>query len=187
MSIPKYFFALRDDLQNEKQFLPTRAEPKASGWDVRAAFNDRKAITIKPFQHVRIPLGIRSFCPDGWWYELKPRSSTFAKKNLHALYGTIDETYENELLFACQYIPEIEIITYTQDGNYCEDGSPYIQSDIESESLIINFGDAIGQLIPKRRDEMEVVEASNEDYDALCKIRASVRGNGGFGSTDGKK
>lgn len=163
MEKPEFLFALREDLKEEKQFLPTKAEPKATGFDVRAAMPDRKPLIIKPFQYVKIPLGFRSFSPEGWWYQLFPRSSSFTKKYLHALYGVIDETYENELVFACQYIPEVKIAT--------------------DHNLKINFGDAIGQLIPVRRQEMEIVEVSNEDYNNLCKQRDSVRKTGGFGST----
>jgi dUTP pyrophosphatase len=172
---PEFAFALREDIKDDKRFMPTRAEEKASGWDVRAAMPDKQPLIIRPFQQVKIPLGFRSFCPDGWWYQLKPRSSTFAKKNLHALYGTIDETYEGELVFACQYIPDIENWSGSLAGqrvlNYF------------NKTLTINFGDAIGQLIPTRRQEMKVVEWNNEQYDNKCKNRAGARGAGGFGST----
>jgi len=59
--IPTFHFALREDLKDEKQFLPTKAEPEASGYDVRAAQKDRNPIIIKPFQYVKIPLGFRGF------------------------------------------------------------------------------------------------------------------------------
>src|SRR5277367_3397756 len=163
MTTPKYSFALREDIKDDKRFLPAKAEPKASGWDVRACMPDRVPLIIKPFQYVKIPLGLRAFCPDGWWYEIKPRSSTFAKKNLHALYGTIDEGYEGELVFACQYIPEFTLIeSYFAREN--ERGEAWIFNNIPP-NLTINFGDAIGQIIPIKRQEMEVVESSNEEYD----------------------
>ncbi len=176
--IPKYFFALREDLKNEKQFLPTRAEPKATGWDVRAAMKDREGLLVAPFQHIKIPLGIRGFCPDGWWYELKPRSSTFAKKNLHALYGTVDETYEGELIFACQYIPSFQLFMANGQSHYSIECTPTAYSSIE-----INFSDAIGQIVPVRREEMIVAESTNEEIDNAYKARAASRGAGGFGST----
>ena len=74
------------------RFLPTKAvnDPSATGWDVRACFEDKKSITIKPFEYIKIPLGFRGFCPEGYWYELRPRSSTHAKKHLNSLYGVID-------------------------------------------------------------------------------------------------
>lgn len=166
-NIPNFKFALREDLVNNKEFLPTKAEPLATGWDVRAA----KSIRLLPFEKKLIPLGFRSFCPEGWWFELKPRSSTFGKKDLHCLYGTIDESYQGELLLACQYIPEA-ISKYDGESSFSDAGS-----------LSINFGDALGQIIPVKRKEMIVEEVSNEEYDALCKDRNAIRGAGGFGST----
>jgi dUTPase len=183
--VPVYKFALREDIRGEKQFLPTRAEPKATGWDVRAAMHDKQSITVAPFQYAKIPLGFRAFCPDGWWLSLKPRSSTFAKKNLHALYGTIDETFEGEMVFACQYIPSMELF----ELNYFTEGNPTAPQRVamfdasKLPSLTINFGEAIGQLIPIQRQEMEVVEMSNDEYDADSKERDAVRKAGGFGST----
>src|SRR5271157_2299003 len=111
--IPVYKFAIREGLaRNEISFLPTRGTPKSTGWDVRAALNIwEKEIYIRPGEYVKIPLGFRAFCPEGWWFELRPRSSSFGKKNLHALYGVIDEDYEGQLLFAAQYLPELTFET----------------------------------------------------------------------------
>lgn len=172
---PIYRFALREDLQDRKEFLPTRVEPKSSGWDVRAAVKEN--IVLAPFQKILIPLGFRAFPPNGWWFELKPRSSTFAKKHLHCLYGTIDESYEGELLLACQYIPIIKI---SPNGPY-----HYIIDNIEP--LTINAGDAVGQIIPVKRQEMVIQEVSNEEFAELCQERNGQRGAGGFGSSDGQK
>lgn len=161
-SIPTYKFALRADLQNNLTFLPKQGEPLATGWDVRAAPHDGKPITLRAGQYFKIPLGFRAFCPSGWWFKLEPRSSTFAKKHVHALCGIIDETYENELVFAGQYIPDI-----TQFAT----------------DLVVNPGDAIGQIIPFKRQLMVVEHVSNDDFDQLCKARNGQRGTGGFGST----
>jgi len=181
--IPTYKFALREDLKEEKQFLPTKAEPKATGWDVRAAMPDRQSLILKPFQHAKIPLGFRGFCPDGWWYELKPRSSTFGKKFLHALYGTIDETYEGELVFACQYIPTFDMqeLVYENEFEFRDKVSLIISNSLAD--LVINFGDAIGQIIPIERQEMRVLEISNQEYNSDCEQRDAERRTGGFGST----
>lgn len=170
--IPVYKFAVRPDLvKSDISFLPTRATPLSAGWDVRAAIKEvGNKLIIKPGQYVKIPLGFRTFCPDGWWYELKPRSSTFGKKSLHSLYGTIDEDYEGELIFAAQYRP---------DKDY-----DYIETILTPRNLIIEFGEAIGQIIPVKRQEMIVESISNEEYDRLCAERNAQRGAGGFGSTD---
>jgi dUTPase len=172
-NIPNFKFALREDLINHREFLPNKAEPLATGWDVRCAVKD--GIKLMPFQKVLIPLGFRSLCPEGWWFELKPRSSTFGKKNLHCLYGTIDESYEGELLLACQFIPEAILKTDSE------------VSFSSCSKLSISFGDALGQIIPVRRKEMVIEEVSNEEFNKLCAARAATRGAGGFGSTDKSK
>jgi dUTPase len=159
--LPQFKFAIREDLEDTGDlFLPTKAEPTATGWDVRASI--RGGVTLLPGMYIKIPLGFRAFCPEGWWFELKPRSSSFAKKSLHSLYGTIDQDFSLEVLFAAQYNPE--------------------NSNATSPKLRIEFGEAIAQIIPVRRKEMMVEKISNQEFDSLCAIRNSVR-KGGFGST----
>lgn len=161
MTQPIFKFALRKDLQDDVMFLPTRSEPNATGWDVRAAMEDRQPLVVKPGQYIKIPLGFRAFVQEGWWYEIKPRSSSFAKKHLHALYGTIDQDFENEAVWAAQYLCDA--------GNIVD--------------LTINFGDAIAQIIPVKRKEMVVESISNDEYDKLCKERNGVRKTAGWGSS----
>jgi len=161
--LPDFLFALREDLKDDKRFLPTRAEPLATGWDVRAAMSNRQTLIIRPGQYVKIPLGFRAFCPTEYWYRLAPRSSSFAKKSLHALYGTIDETYSMEAVFVAQFIPDVTAL-----GN----------------DLRIEFGESIAQIIPEKRQEMTVLSISNEELDTLYEKRGIMRD--GFGSTDGK-
>ncbi len=158
IGIPVFRFALRDGL--DEQFLPTRAHEIDTGWDVRCA--EPQGVLLSPGQYTKISLGFRAFPPPGWWCELKPRSSTFAKKRLHSLYGTIDEGFENEWMFACQYIP-----SFAEQEDQC----------------FIDFGERIGQIIPVRREIMIVESVTNEELDQLYAERAGVRGTGGFGST----
>lgn len=176
--VPEYSFALREDVKDEDQFLPTKGEPNASGWDVRACMEDRQPMVVKPLQYIKVPLGFRGFCPTGWWYELKPRSSTFAKKHIHSLYGTIDSDFENNLIFAGMYIPELKYNSNAA-GEFPLDWNTYCKIN----TLTINFGDAIGQIIPVKRQEMDMLKITNKEYDEWCVYRNSVRGTGGFGST----
>lgn len=148
-----------------EDFLPTKSEDRATGWDVRCA--DINGFTLSPGCYLKIPLGIHMLAPEGWWLELKPRSSVFAKKHLHALYGTIDELYGGELLFACQYQPDAcEIIN---NGTLKR----------------IEFGERVAQLIPVKRQEMTVTTCTLEDLQEEHAKRNSKR-LGGFGSS-GKK
>lgn len=191
IEIPTFKFALREDIKNDKRFLPERAEPTATGWDVRAAFkNGVQSIVVKPGEWVMIPLGFRTFAPGGWWMDLRPRSSTTAKKKIHALYGVLDEAWEGETCFCGQYLPD-NILSFQADvyeKNLYGYGGGYektLEANVRTsaEELIIYHGDKIGQLIPVKRQEMSIEEISNEDFNKLCAIRGGVRGAQGFGST----
>lgn len=171
--VPTYKFALTSelidacvgtDLQPE-DFLPTRSEPKASGWDVRCA--DIEGIELRDGCYYKIPLGFRSFCPTGWWAELNPRSSAFIKRHLHSLYGKIDETYPNEWFFLCQYLADACEI---QNVNYPKR---------------VEFGERIGQVMPVRRQDMVIEVISNDMMNAEIKNRDAAR-KGGLGSTGTK-
>jgi dUTPase len=168
--IPEFKFAVRDDLGDE--FLPKQSDPEATGWDVRCA--EPNGIKIQPLEYVKIRLGFRTFSPSGWWFELRPRSSSHAKKNLHSLYGVIDQTYENELIFSCQYIPDNPYDLY-------DEGDAFYKL-LKNKSLPIDFGERIGQIIPVKRNVMKVTKVSNEEFDRLCLNRSSER-KGGLGST----
>jgi dUTPase len=164
LEIPTYKFALREDLEKEGlvQFLPTKGEPNATGWDLRAAPEDKKDIVIKAGEFKLIKSGIKCYCPEGWWFEIRPRSSTFAKKHLNCLYGVIDEAFSLEILFAVKYDPDVKSL--------CQD-------------LTIKFGEPLFQMIPIKRQEMRVELISNEEFNFLNTRRNADR-KGGFGSTD---
>ena len=158
---PRFKFALREDLKDEKQFLPKKAEEHSTGYDVRAAFENKKDLVLNSREYFKIPLGFRSYCPEGWYYQLHPRSSSFAKKQMHNLIGIIDESWEGQTLFAGQYLPE----------------------NVEDQ-LIIKFGEPIGQIIPLKRYTSVFEEISNKDLDSLFIKRDFARKSGGFGSTN---
>ena len=164
---PEFSFAVSEELnflgEEKSIFLPTKADPEATGYDVRCAH--RHGVIIEPNKYCFIRLGLRMLAPPGWWLHLNPRSSSFCKKNLHTLCGVIDETYEGHIIYACQWIPE---------------GPLY-----GDEVLKINFQDRIGQLIPVRREEMLVKEVSNDEIEKRYKERSAQR-TGGIGSTGDK-
>lgn len=163
-SVPTFKFALREDLKNDKRFLPTKAEPNAVGFDVRVATKNHKDVVLRAGQYFRIELGFRIFAPDGWWMQLNPRSSTFIKKYMHNLIGIIDTDFFNELIFAGQYIPDLSSM---------------------GKDLTISYGERIGQIIPMKIQEIISAEITNEEYDDLCK-RKNTQRTGGIGSTGDK-
>ncbi len=169
---PKFSFCLVGDVDDS--FIPTRSEPTATGWDVRAA----KDIELYPTQTAKIPLGIKCFAPPGWWLELRPRSGTFAKLDIHSLYGVIDSAYEGELIFACSYLPQLPEHLPVYSG--------IVGLSSINKKLKIAKGDRIGQLVPKKLQEMNISKVSEEQFKALCEARGAMRGAGGFGSSGSK-
>ena len=157
---PKFKFTLCNNA--DSSFLPSKAEPNATGYDVKACTPNQQPIIIKPWDNVMIPLGIKVIAPDGWWLKLFPRSSTFIKRHLSALYGVIDQDFHFQLQFCAQYTPNTSLL--------------------DLPNIEINHKDAIGQLIPVKRVDMDVEEISNEEFDSIVLAKDSVR-KGGFGST----
>jgi dUTPase len=143
---------LDDFLEHGETFLPTKAYPKATGWDVRSACD----VVIPPGSFFKIPLGIKAFPPPGWWFQLHPRSSMFFKKHCNCLVGIIDETFPLEVALVGQYHGK--------------------------ETLVINLGDRVGQIIPIKRQDMVISHVSADEFDKLVEGRSAVR-TGGIGST----
>jgi dUTPase len=170
-----YFNILNDENKNIYGFLPEKAENLSTGYDVRNAGPD---IELYPFEKALIPLGFRSITPEGYYFELYPRSSTFHKKSIHSLYGVIDESYENYWYFSCQYIPEsyFSEIFRKNKGEFACVGW-------EFKPIKIFHGDRIAQIILRKRHEMTPKEITNEEFEKVVKERGGKRGLGGFGST----
>lgn len=168
---PEFTFTILDGL--DESFAPTRGDSHSTGWDVRAA----KDVVLRPTERALVPLGIKCFAPSGYWLELRPRSSTFGKKSLHALYGVIDESYSGEILFACQWIPSFH------EGIYDDmDNSGALMTYLNREFKIAK-GERIGQLVPVKRQLMSINIIPQDVFDYMCKNRGLERGAGGFGST----
>ena len=171
--LPDFKFCLLPEVTGDKRFLPTRAEPTATGWDVRACLPEGP-LTMRPSQTALISMGFRVFCAPGWWFEIRPRSSSFAKKNLASLYGVVDESYGGVVRFACQFMPDLGAVPGFG-----------LTTAFDHSRRTIEHGEALGQLIPVRRQEMIVSEVDTATYESLCKTRGAERGAGGFGSTGG--
>ncbi|MCZ2224644.1 MAG: hypothetical protein LC122_13545 [Chitinophagales bacterium] len=153
---PDYFFC-QIEKNTEVNFLPKKAEPNATGYDVKAA----ESVIVQPGELVKIRLGFKVLCPEGWWLQLNPRSSTFMKKELVCLVGIIDQDFNHEVCLVGKYLPKY-----------------YFQA----EPLKIEFGERIGQVVPVKIQEMGINEIDESEYNAKFALRNAER-NGGFGSS----
>lgn len=164
-------------------WLPKRANETDTGFDVRAA----EDLTLAPFQYFKLPLGVVALIPEGWWLELRPRSSTFMKKKIHNLYGTIDQDFAHQLHFVGQYIPDRVELQGLDFGNILGTGQRDLSDFYKKEnSLKILCGERIGQLVPIERVDMDVSVTSMEEIEEEMKKRSATR-NGGFGSSGNGK
>lgn len=172
---PPYYFAVTSEVEtrcpiilDDKQitvddFIPTRTRAKDTGYDVRCAELD--GLELIPGAYFKMKLGFRMYAPDGWWLSLAPRSGTFANHNVHALYGVIDETYENEMCFIGQYVPDINKLLPN------------------AKRIKIAFGQRFAQLLPCPRWEMPTHRISNQEINQKFQERNDERGTGGYGSS----
>jgi len=66
------------------------------GYDLKLWLPDGD-MTILPQKMINIRTGVYIKLPDGYWGDIRPRSSTFAKRKLFVMGGTIDEGYTGEI------------------------------------------------------------------------------------------
>lgn len=154
-----------EKLIKSSDFLPTKGNPTDSGYDIRCA--EPNGMDLLPGKYFLMKLGIRMYAPQGWWLFLLPRSGTFAVKNVHSLYGVIDEQYEKELCFAGQWIP---------------DSSIPLAANL---NLRVECGERIAQVIPMPNYGFDPSSLSktNEELNKMFSLRNGIRGTGGFNSS----
>jgi len=103
-----------------------------SGFDLEALVGT-EGITIKPFERVLIPTGVRLLLPDGMDAQVRPRSGLAVKHGLTVLNspGTIDNGYRGEI--------KVILINLGQEPVLIKDGQKVAQlvfSSVSEVSLI---------------------------------------------------
>lgn len=66
------------------------------GYDLGAAIQE-DTLEILPGEFIDIPTFVRIELPEGYWGDIRTRSSTFAKRRLMVMPGTIDTGYRGEI------------------------------------------------------------------------------------------
>lgn len=156
--------------------MPAPATHGAVGYDCKANVHDMPEFGMNQytvhgksdviaFSHehdganILIPLGIRAIIPEGYWLEIRPRSSTFAKIGLVCLDGVIDEDYTGEIKLACK----LHIA--------------------EGYSIEIAQGQKIAQLILHKKHTFTASAVSKAEFDKLAEVKIIQRNPDGFGTT----
>lgn len=134
-------------INKSKHPLPRYATPQSAGMDLRA--NIEEPITMSPLERRLIPTGLYMALPAGFEAQVRPRSGFALKQGITVLNtpGTIDADYRGEI--------------------------GVILINLSSESVTVQDGDRIAQLVIARHEqaEWETVEVLDE----------TERGEGGFG------
>lgn len=127
--------------------MPTKASEHAVGYDICSI----ESIELISGDYQTIRTGVALEVPEGWECQVRSRSGLASKHGVFVLNspGTIDPDYRGEIKV---------ILKNTGD-----------------DTLIINPGDRIAQLIFKHTEKVSIV--------IVDKLSETTRGEGGFGST----
>jgi len=161
-TLPYHRFTISQSVSNNQISVSTSpggcsietATPGSAGYDI---FSNDEYI-ISPNKYLKIHTGIRMKFSDNIVAQIYPRSGMSTKKGLILAntVGIIDSDYAGEIIIAMK--------------------------NVSTEDQYINKGDAFAQLIfvPYYKPELKLI--SEKDIEKLHE--KSVRGTGGFGSTD---
>lgn len=130
--------------------IPKRANAFDAGADLFATHNE----IIMPRQRKLIGTGISISVPQGYYARIAPRSGLAFKAGIDVMAGVIDSGYLGEI--KC-------LLINLADGE-------------EEETVIINKGDRIAQLI--------IEQCFPIVWEAVDELKITERGVGGFGSSD---
>lgn len=77
--------------------LPARATPGSSGWDLHAAVGTE--LVLHPGERALVPTGLRVAVPQGFEWQIRPRSGAALRSGLAVLNspGTVDSDYRGEV------------------------------------------------------------------------------------------
>ncbi len=125
--------------------IPTRKHSGDAGFDLYVA----ERTLIPPKAVVDVSSGVCIIFPDKTWGRIAGRSSSLRKRGLLVMEAVIDGDYTGDL-FSCVY-------------------------NITDETVVLEAGERVSQLIPQRRWDVAWVEVEE--------IPTTTRGSDGFGSS----
>lgn len=86
---------IHPDCPNENPIMPP-AKSGDVGYDLKVWIRD-EYLQLNPGSMNNVRTGVYIKLPDGCWGNIRPRSSTFAKKGLFIMGGTLDNGYTGEI------------------------------------------------------------------------------------------
>jgi deoxyuridine 5'-triphosphate nucleotidohydrolase len=126
--------------------IPTRSEPDAAGLDLYAS----EALEVPPLSTRLVKTNIAWFVPKGYYGRIAGRSGLAYKKSVDVFGGVIDSSYSGD----------IGVILF---------------NGLNSETIRLEKGDRIAQLIIEKYYPLAIIEVTD--------LPKSIRGELGFGSS----
>ncbi|MCB9093913.1 MAG: dUTP diphosphatase [Halobacteriovoraceae bacterium] len=102
---------------DEELTLPFYGSAEAAGADVKACFEDKGSLELKPFERTLVPTGLSFEIPAGHEIQVRPRSGLSLKTGLVIANspGTIDSDYRGELkIIVANFSNQVEVIEHGQ-------------------------------------------------------------------------
>ena len=154
--------------------VPTYAHEGDAGFDIYAS----EDTIIYPGESAMIPTALSVALPDGYELQVRNRSGITSRTKLRVQLGTVDAGYRGEIHIMVDnleyYVPGLaDGIVYTIDKH---DNLLNIGETYPAGTYLVRAGDRIAQGVINRVERVR--------FEEVAELPESVRGEGGFGSTD---
>ena len=157
--------------------VPTYAHEGDAGFDIYAS----EDTIIYPGQSAMVPTALSVALPDGYELQVRNRSGITSRTKLRVQLGTVDAGYRGEIHIMVDNIEHFApgltdetVITIDNHDNY--DNLHNIGRPVPVGTYIVRAGDRIAQGVINRVERVR--------FEEVAELPESVRGEGGFGSTD---
>ena len=154
--------------------VPTYAHEGDAGFDIYAS----EDTLIYPGQSAMIPTALSVALPDGYELQVRNRSGITSRTKLRVQLGTVDAGYRGEIHIMVDNLEHftsglMDELVYTIDKH---DYLVNIGESYPVGTYLVRAGDRIAQGVINRVERVR--------FEEVAELPESVRGEGGFGSTD---
>ncbi len=151
----------------EGAVLPSK-RPEDAGYDIYACF-DGDYLLLRPLETLKVPTGIASACPAGYYFQVFERGST-GTKGLARRCGVIDSGYRGEWFLPMTNLNAVPLYIAKPDAEL---------GGKADGAIVFRTSSAIAQAVLLPVPETEVEELPYEELEAIT----SERGRGNLGSS----
>ena len=119
-------------------------------------------VVLYPFTPTLLDHGICVECPEGYEWQLRPRSSTLTNRRVHIQLGTLDAAYRGNIKTVAMLMPRYDLMT----------------ESLDLTPIVLKAGEKVSQIVLN-----SIVPASSINMVKVDSLSETERGASGFGST----